>query len=89
MRFQRTLDTREFIPWRERALAACVVCDRPILNPVTLPSGKLCHERCYEEALKKERLAAAKTKGRSAPRPTPPSHPAIRRKPVEEPDDDG
>ncbi len=71
-------------------MAACVVCDRPILNPVTLPSGKLCHERCYEEALKKERLeATTKMKGRSAPRPTPPSHPAIRRKPVEDPDDDG
>jgi hypothetical protein len=56
-------------------MAACVVCNLPVLSPLTLPSGELCHSRCRVDALMGERHQAP----RLGLRPPPRSHPAIRK----------
>ena len=56
-------------------MAACVVCNLPVVTPAFLPSGAICHMRCRAEAQRRERQQEAEAES-TAP---PPSHPAIRK----------
>jgi hypothetical protein len=56
-------------------MAACVVCNLPVLSPVTLPSGELCHLRCRVEVLTRPRHQGPK----AGSRPLAQGHPAIRK----------
>ncbi len=40
-------------------MAACIVCKKPVLNPVQLPNGGLCHPECRRIGLRAIRLAIA------------------------------
>lgn len=32
-------------------MAACVVCGKPVVTPVPLPSGEFCHRKCVARRL--------------------------------------